>query len=74
MISSERSVSDLSKSAQNQFFGEKKKICMMFFFFLFLTKFGDFVNTIVCIGNITSKSIRIYSVFIQNKKIEVAKK
>ena len=37
-----------------------------FAFFKLLPKFSDFINSVDCIGKITSKSIRLYTVF--NKK------
>ena len=43
------------------------------FFFKLLPKFSDLINSGDCIGKITSKSIRLYPVFIE-KKINLIKK
>ena len=47
---------------KNQFLGEK---LIFLDFFEILPNFNDFVNSDDCIGKITSKSIRLKSVFIQ---------
>ena len=69
MVSSERSSSDLSEYTyfkifkycfiyNNTFLGEKLKL---------MPEFSDFINSDDCIGKITSKSIKLFPVFIQKK-------
>ena len=76
-VASKRSSSDLSEYAllhikkyffiyENQVLGKeiKKLGFFMQFFFKFLPKFTDFINSDDCIGKITSKSIRMNPVFL----------
>ena len=64
MVSSERAVSDLSKSTLSSIKKIFFHLSNSIFYVQLLPKFSDFVNSDDSIGKIISKSIRIYPVFI----------